>query len=316
MSRISVLVAIGLVGLALAAFGPGDSARAGGTCGELGLQWTSAKVVRAFGRWRNACQALKGGWVPETAQQRILRRSYFAQDRTHEDYVVAVREWLETKPAREFRTDYDDWTRDRNGRLKEGEKPLPGIKTVQNALPIEWERMLRIAKGDGDLADELQSAIAEATKDEAEPLVGLTAMALILGRSKQHAADWLARDDFPKPVARLVGKRVWLKEDIEAVRNGESFPKREPYSMQHLYMDQEGIEQILGKPYSSWGNKISQQRWDKVPKPAGRHARTYYWLRSEVYDWLARRDAERWGGPSIMILVSCQKMKSPGERGR
>lgn len=35
MNRISVLVALGLAGLVLAAFGQGDNARAAGKCGEL-----------------------------------------------------------------------------------------------------------------------------------------------------------------------------------------------------------------------------------------------------------------------------------------
>lgn len=48
-----------------------------------------------------------------------------------------------------------------------------------------------------------------------EDLAGLTEIAALLHVHKRTAQKYLDRDDFPEPLGRLAGGRVWLREDVE-----------------------------------------------------------------------------------------------------
>lgn len=57
---------------------------------ELGLTVSSSRVIRVFGTWRSAQQALLGD-VPESAAQRRLRLRAAGRKRSHEDYLASIR---------------------------------------------------------------------------------------------------------------------------------------------------------------------------------------------------------------------------------
>jgi predicted DNA-binding transcriptional regulator AlpA len=48
-----------------------------------------------------------------------------------------------------------------------------------------------------------------------DDLAGLSEIAELLGVHKRTAQKYLDRGDFPKPLGRLAGGRVWLREDVE-----------------------------------------------------------------------------------------------------
>jgi predicted DNA-binding transcriptional regulator AlpA len=47
-----------------------------------------------------------------------------------------------------------------------------------------------------------------------EELAGLDEIAQLLGVSKISAKRYTARDDFPEPLGRLAGGRVWRRRDV------------------------------------------------------------------------------------------------------
>ena len=48
-----------------------------------------------------------------------------------------------------------------------------------------------------------------------EELAGFSEIAEILGVHRRTVQRYLTRDDFPEPVGRLAGGRVWARVDIE-----------------------------------------------------------------------------------------------------
>jgi len=57
-------------------------------------------------------------------------------------------------------------------------------------------------------------------------LAGLAEVAEMLGVSRRTAARYVARSEFPAPVARLRAGPVWLAEDVEAWAESASQPQR------------------------------------------------------------------------------------------
>lgn len=49
-----------------------------------------------------------------------------------------------------------------------------------------------------------------------EKLAGMDEIAELLAVAKVTAKRYAARDDFPEPLGRLAGGRVWRKTDVEA----------------------------------------------------------------------------------------------------
>ena len=48
-----------------------------------------------------------------------------------------------------------------------------------------------------------------------EELAGLAEVAEMLGVHRRSAQRYIARPDFPEPVGRLAGGRVWSRADVE-----------------------------------------------------------------------------------------------------
>jgi prophage regulatory protein len=49
-----------------------------------------------------------------------------------------------------------------------------------------------------------------------EELAGFTEVAEMLGVHRRTAQRYIGREDFPEPVGRLAGGRVWRRDDVEA----------------------------------------------------------------------------------------------------
>jgi hypothetical protein len=82
------------------------------TRGQLGIGFSSAKIVRVWGRWRDATAALSGERDHSTVAERAYRRTYLGAGRTREEPLAAVRMWLESHDGSSYSVDYDDWARE------------------------------------------------------------------------------------------------------------------------------------------------------------------------------------------------------------
>jgi predicted DNA-binding transcriptional regulator AlpA len=48
-----------------------------------------------------------------------------------------------------------------------------------------------------------------------DEFAGFSQVADILGVHKRTAQRYIARDDFPEPIGRLAGGRIWRRADVE-----------------------------------------------------------------------------------------------------
>lgn len=257
---------------------------------EMSIEWTSAKVIRAYERWRNAKQALLDEWVPRSAAQRTLVRATTGRKRKHEEYLAGVRSWLETEPASQQMCDYDEWAAETNDKRSDDAAPLVKSNALRSALEVGWEQIKSAALGETTLDSAFRRKAALETKGGQEPLVGSTAAAVILGRSISELGTWISKAEFPSHVAKLNGTRVWRRTDIEDFHDGRVFPARREGCDQRLYVDQKEMAELMDKDWFILRRRIWQERWDVVPKPAGKAGRSWYWRRSAVEKWLKTRE--------------------------
>jgi predicted DNA-binding transcriptional regulator AlpA len=211
-----------------------------------------------------------------------------------ERYLAGVRLWLESRPAEESYAAYSEFAA-RNGYELKGTK-LPKLTTLENAFPVSWEATLAAARGEASLAE---LAEVELAKDQPPlidgALIGFSAIARLLSIGINAATYWTKKDEFPRPVARIRGRRAWLLTDVRAFNRGESFPEHQEFELQESYMDADEILAALAlggrDPMQALRQRIRNERWDQMPQPEGAVARgVYYWKRKKVEAWLGVRD--------------------------
>lgn len=249
---------------------------------RLSLPWSVSKVGRAWGRWRFACEAFTGHHLRRTARQQGVLDAHTGKRRVYEDYVTALRLWLETKPQAEVITSYEAWAREFNEVLPHDQKPVPGWTAIAHNLRIGFHDALRVARGETSLA-ELPKRRGDHTK-EYGPLVSRQWIAGEYGLSPHHAAHVPRRPDFPKPVVMLSGTRAWLKEDVQAYFANKPFPKREEFELQETYLSRAELAALMGK------RPRMMSQTTLTPEPAGLVSRKRYWRRGDVEDWLEEND--------------------------
>lgn len=254
---------------------------------KLRLGWTSGKVVRVWGRWRFACEALVGAKPRLTAAQRSLRHRNSGLKRSHEDYLTAVRLWLATAPSLLRVADYNAWAAEHNEGLNDDEPPVPKAHTARSALALSWLDVLRVANGEVAL-DEVEKWTASKHADWTSgphDFVGQLSGAQILKVSANHFHNLSHKTGFPTPVAIFAGRRharVWLREDLETYRETGAAPKRKRDSLRHLYYGTTELAPLVGLTRPSLSHK---RRGVGVPATTGRVGGFIYWL---------KRDADRW----------------------
>jgi predicted DNA-binding transcriptional regulator AlpA len=80
-------------------------------------------------------------------------------------------------------------------------------------IPVRWRR-LTLARPPAPSVVILHTVAASPKLD----LAGLAEVAEILETSRTQAGRWIARQDFPRPVAQLKATRVWMASDVRRWR--------------------------------------------------------------------------------------------------
>jgi predicted DNA-binding transcriptional regulator AlpA len=257
---------------------------------EVTKGFSSARVIRSWGRYRFAERAYRHESVPMMAADRSLRRQSSGLAHPYEDPIVGIRQWLATEPALLHTGDYDAYAREHNDALIKGKASglaLTMSPTVRARLQLRWEDVLRVAKGEAayeDLRAEHDKERAEAD-DGPLDLISTTVIAFILGLGRATVERERKREGFPKPVAVVAGRYAWLRSDVLAYREGEAVPERTQGEMQHLIMDSDEVAKLLGiQPKSV---RWATQRGSSTVPPADGHVGSgLYWLRENVEAWL------------------------------
>ncbi len=259
---------------------------------ELDLGWTSSKVARVWERWRFCCDAYLGRRTAETPSRRRRRqwRGRPAGPRTDEQRMAGLQAWL-AEPGEETMDSYNEFVEGYNADLPEDRQRLVRAEALQKHYALNWARLVAVAKGNMTIEDAMDSELVETLPRGPEAIVGLAAVARVLGTTIQDTNGRAGRDEnFPVPVAEIMGNRAWLLSDIRRYRKGLAAPKREVNQLQAEYMDARQVREQLNMTKERFGRAIYKRRWDWVPPPAGAVTNgTFYWRRREVEYWLKGR---------------------------
>jgi predicted DNA-binding transcriptional regulator AlpA len=248
------------------------------TAKRLGLDWSVSKVGRAWGKWRFACEAYVGHRLRRTARQQGVLDAHTGKRRVCEDYITGLRLWLETHPVAETMKAYEKWTREFNEVVPHNQKPVCGWATIGHNLRIGFHDALRVARGEVALVD-VPKRHSDHTQERG-PLASTHWIAGEYGLSPHHSVNVPRRPDFPKPVVKLSGTHMWLKEDVHAYFANKPFPSRQEFELQDEYLSLAELAALMGKK----PRMISQDTL--LPKPAGIAGNRRYWQRGEVGRWL------------------------------
>jgi hypothetical protein len=246
---------------------------------RLGIGWSTSRVVRAWGRWRFACEAFIGHRVRKSARQKAILEANTGKRRAYENYLTAVRLWLNTNPPIEEITAYDAWTREFNDDLPDDQPPVPLWSPIYSNLRVSFADVLRVARGEAELGD-CHRRLGDHRSDRG-PLVSTNWIAGEHDLSEHQARHITHRPDFPKPVVKLSGTRAWLKTDVEAYFDDRPFPKRKEYELQEEFLSLAELAALMGKP----PERLKSQTMRR-PEPAGLVSRRRYWRKSEAERWL------------------------------
>jgi hypothetical protein len=214
-------------------------------------EWSSARVIRAWGRYRFAEQAFRGERIPPTAAQRSLQRYSSGKAHWFEPPLVGVRQWLGTNPPSETGLDYDNYVREHNSALVSGK--IEGLALIQRtavrrSLGLRWPDVLRVARSEADAAPLQARYEKERLEADKGPLgvISTTTIGLLLDVSRPQVYRTRQLDGFPKPVVKVSKHYGWVLADVLAYRDGQPFPRRERGEMQHLVMECEELAELLG----------------------------------------------------------------------
>lgn len=255
------------------------------TRAQLGISWSSAKIIRVWGRWRDAVAALAGERDRSTVAERAYRRTYLGSRRTREEPLAAVRLWLKSVAGSGFASDYDAWAREYNLTLAGDALPMPRLSTIKHSLALGWSEIVAIARGERPHPD-----VAAVRRDHGDwsrgphDLIAIRTIAHLIGVSDTVAKKRTYRPGFPAHVLTLPGnRRAWLRGDVAAYLRGEQVERR-ANELADLYFDAMEVADLLGISYPQEVKRYEIQ-------PAGRAGGRHYWLRGEVEAWLAANAA-------------------------
>lgn len=240
--------------------------------------WTSSRVIRAWGTWRLARQALTGGRATQTARQRALRSAYGVTRLRADDYLAGVRAWLATDPPKLTAAAYYDWVREQNRSLPEGAMPYPAPLAIRHGLSLVWGATVEVARGDITLAEakrhEFRHTRSVSTGEH--NLVRKADIALIAGKHPTVARLMTYKPDFPTPVIVIGNRRYWLREDIDAYLAGEEVPERTENELGDLYVNTRQAAAIIGVRMEGF------HHLRKLPEPVFKGHADRLWRRSDI----------------------------------
>jgi predicted DNA-binding transcriptional regulator AlpA len=263
-----------------------------GLAGELG-GWTSRRVTRAWGRWKFAIDALDGGRVRLTPAQHAAASKAAGRRGSFDAPIPCVRRWLEAKPLDQAKGSYVEWSRRYNAAAGDGDLLMLSPRSINDILGIPWRETVRVAADVISLANARRSETDKRTTWTSGPhqFVGSTEICTILGRPRERVYNEMRRHEFPSHVATFGRSRVWLHSDVEAYRDGLPFPIRQPNELRGDYFDVHELAQVLRIQPGSIRHPATA-----TPPITGVVARTTYWLRSDVEEWLRRNPASPFSG--------------------
>lgn len=235
---------------------------------EPGAPWGRARIVRAYGSWRNAQAALLGETVLESPVQRQQRRKAGGKRRTHEEPLAALRAWLRTEPVSRTMTSYDDFAKSRNRKLeKGGAQRFPTAIAITMSLALTWAECLRAAESPGGfekIHNSKRAALTETLADE--ELIGSKIIQALLDQNPHVTRVLLDQDHFPAPVATIGRTRAWLAGDIKLYAAGKPVPQRKHGELQAHVLGSVEIAQRLGIHIDYVRTKIGHRNWARSPK--------------------------------------------------
>ena len=257
------------------------------------LPMTFNAVYEAFERrWEIAQRFYRGDPVPATAGQRSARRGVLGSSRgRYEDPVAGLRQFLlqDPPPVSTGLADYEAWAKEENDRRSASEPRLiEKANHLRTSLRVTWESAKAVARREKTIEDARRERLDELLADSG-PLVGGNLAAWMLDKTPSNFEKYRQRQGFPRPVARLSGGPLWRRSDIEGWRDGKRDFTDEEGALQGEVVDSAEIAERVGLPDSQMRNRVYEERWDLVPKPAGKAARRVYWLSEDVERWLAAR---------------------------
>ncbi|HEX5375918.1 MAG TPA: hypothetical protein VFW48_07145 [Solirubrobacterales bacterium] len=256
---------------------------------ELGLDWSSARVIRTWERWRLAVEVFKG---EREARSFIGRDFHAAQDRSRknlEEPIRGVKHWLRSRPTLTTTAAYNQFAKAHNASKASADKRLRSSRAVSVALRLYWPNVIAVARGEISLTAAREQELAELLpKDTSEAILGLPGASRLLKRSETAVRTAFEQHrHFPVPVAVIGSQRAWLYEDVKLYKRGLATPKRSEGELQYLYMDATELRTRLKLSAGALQRRVNEKRWDLVPRPQGAVAvGVQYWLRREVEDWL------------------------------
>jgi hypothetical protein len=270
---------------------------------QLGIDWNAQRIGRVFGGFKAALAFLTRERPRPSAGQEAKRRAAVGRGRTHEAYKTALRVWLDTKPESEGVRDYTAFAGEYNrGR---SELWLPSASAIKKGLTLPWKECLRLARDETTLADATKAMLAARESRTTGPhdLIGVREIGALLDLSETATWQLTLSDGFP-PAALLLGeKRGFVREHVEAYREGQRQWSHKRNYLRSTYLDvYELATAIAVKPSAA----STRSPATKYPPATGMVAGRRYWLKVDVAAWtrehadlVARRRARPGAEPTM-----------------
>jgi hypothetical protein len=254
----------------------------------LGLDWNRSRVTRAWGRWRFAKSAFLGEPMSESSEQRDQRVAPRRRRRRHEGHLEGVQLWLKTKPHSFSIDSYNAWAKDYNERANGTPLVVTRGNSVSVALGLTWRDAVRLAKGEITHAQGRPMGKRPRPQFSRGPYDFVSWRDLIEKFAKDGYAlgKVLSSPGFPQAALVIGRARLWIRQDVEAFRNGRPFPDRDPKEIRALYLTRKEVAALTGFVVDS----VSRGRRG-LPRAAVYVGSVQLWLRSEVEPWLKEHGA-------------------------
>jgi hypothetical protein len=268
---------------------------------ELGLELSSSQVLRSW-RWRVVLDAAEGRHIPDSVRQEITRNARKSQGEDRREKIEMVRRYLAAEPPRLQVGDYSDWASRQNACPRPGELWFKSGSDLTRTLGgLTFTELVAIARGG-------QVNISRNPADYGD-LLEETGVQRILGPKNCAGTSYIVDEDsldglqpgaiikrreFPIPVARPRGVRVWLTTDVVAYRDGLDWPKRTEVALEAELVASEEMGRRLSITHSTLRARVANRRWSLVPKPCARLRRAgALWWRADIEVWFTERDVAR-----------------------
>jgi predicted DNA-binding transcriptional regulator AlpA len=248
---------------------------------ELELPMSRSAVVRAWGSWDNAVDAISGEPLRLTPRQRETRREASLIVIDQGELILPLKRFLESNPVRVDIPAYNAFAKEWN-RRKAPQEPYAYASTRLQNTGSGFAQLVAQARGEPQ---------AEPLDDEYPELVSC-GMATRIARLPSRAS--VRSKGFPHPVAVVATRRLWLRDEVVAFRDREPWPKHEPLWMQDEILGPEELARATGLSRAMVSNRMKDRRWElgQLPVPWVTNlpqSLPFIWRRSDVDAWLRRR---------------------------